>query len=186
MPAYKPADDALGGGHDPKGPNGTYTPDQYTKIANAVMAFEDPGSFLNSIVFAPIAPPQNALVYLEHSTKAQNDAFMAAVQKQLDDAEAAWEAALLSWETSVLETPPQGPVKTINGQKLPSELATCSCSKKHLLVQLCVGGPFRSYSNTVSAIGNACNVSNLSQCPTQIQINGLNIETAVVAACTVF
>jgi YD repeat-containing protein len=155
------------------------TPKQFTDMANTIMAFEDPGSFLNNINYLPQLP----------ASVSENDVSAEQIKKDLikyiNDLEA-WAAALQAWEDGVFQKSPQGP---LNPASPTSSTATCNlqtqagtnCSYR------CAGNRlFGSFASTVAAIDSTCQLSNTGQCPAQIVIKGLDVSTAKVAACTIF
>ena len=114
--------------------NPIYTPDQFTTIANAIMALNDPSSFLNKITYLP-----NSANY---SNQAQ------------------YKAAMDKFYISVFQIPPQGPLKPIGGPNSP--LGTCNLQLQQgstCSYSCVVPGPFKSFSDTLSDIGAKCNTT---------------------------
>jgi hypothetical protein len=154
---------------DPNNPNqpsgfidpGPLTPDQFTAAANAIMAFEDPGSFLNGITYYPELPDSTDPTVLDK-----------------------YVAALKAWETSLFQKAPQGP---LNPASPTSTISSCSLQLQqgtNCSYNCYAAGAFGSYSATVSAIATACQATNTGQCPFQISVKGLNLSTTKVASCS--
>jgi hypothetical protein len=94
--------------------------------------------------------------------------------------------SLTAWETTVFQKAPQGP---LSPQSPTSSIGTCSLQLQQgtNCSYSCSGGRlFGSFSATVSAIATACQMSNTGQCFSQIQVKGVDLSTAKVAACTSF
>jgi hypothetical protein len=160
-----------------------WTPDDFTAAANAIMAFEDPSSFLNNIAYLPTEGPDGVWIrYYSNISDEEKKQLIANALKALD---ALWQN-FLKWETDVFQKPPQGPV---NPASPTSSTATCNLQTQAgtNCAYRCAGNRlFGDFSSTVAAIASACQLSNTGQCPAQIVIKGLDVSTAKVAACTIF
>jgi hypothetical protein len=164
---------------------GFFTPDQFTQMANAILAFENPGSMVANISYLPAAPPDSIAVNVDPNTSPDGLVdIMSDVTLQLQAAVTAWETLLLQWETTVFQKAPQGP---LGSQSPTSTISSCSLQLQqgpNCSYSCYAAGAFGTYSATVSAITTACQATNTGQCPFQISVKGLNLSTTKVASCS--